>query len=558
MPRWTRLVFATYLSCGALAIGGCDRHEDGDTESPTHAGKPKTERMKPPPRNMPKPLPLPAKPLFAVHIADPGQAITALAELTGHTDLRGLLAELATSNPIGLDPLLARHVDLERPWSAAVVDGQLVVQLPIDRSRLAYVAKMYSTQPKLGDFGAVSLQRTASNASVAAAWLDEPNAMLTLAGNERGIATGRELAHAYGKHAVFATIDGVELRKQVPEIPFGRIGVEGKTVGDFHVAVEGLGAVEGLDKITDGALTGLLGGPDLAAGASSRYAAYQSTVKQLISEATRAVSKQNFLVRGVLEDMLKRYNTVLRSWNGRVMVGIGPKHHVLLAMGADDPSKAVGALGSLIDTANDNLDLARTFGVSVPNLRFKRNAASAAGINVHTLTVDKARSVLPAELTPLIDKGGALRVAFAGSPHAGAVMFAAGPDAAGALTRWLDHSKGGQTGAQSTAHLIAASIAVEPATLQALQGAETIAPVLALAAERAPTHAVVTHQADRYDVHVQGPLPKVDPKRIAPEAIGRGAADPRGRAQPGVAPARGMPPGRAPAAGPRAAPRSTG
>lgn len=535
MPRLSRLALAICLTSGALATNGC--HRKVGTDEPTHH-RVKAERPKPPPKNMPKPLPLPAKPLFAVHVADPAQAMTALGELSGRGDLRGLLAELAESTTIGFDPALAHHVDLQRPWSAAVVENQLVVNLPIDRQQLRSVAQLLANKQKVGDFGAVSLGRQPGTMSLAMAWLDEPNATLALAGTEQGIATARELAHEYGKHGIFATLDGNELRKHVPEFPFVRVGVEGEHVGDFHVVLEQPSHIEGLDRISEGALTGLLHSGDLVAGASSRYAGYQAVVKKMISDATRMVDKQNFLVQGVLQDMLKRYNTVLRSWNGKVMVGLGPKQHVVIAMGADDPGKAAGALGNFISAANDNLELARTFGVSVPRLHFKRKVAQAAGVDVHRLVVDKARSFLPPELAPLIHKDGALHIAFAGSQHSGAVMFAAGPDATTALTRWLEQTKGAPAAPSSNGHLIAASIAVEPETLQGLQGAESLGPLLALAPQRPPTSAVVTRKADVYDVHVKGPLPKVDPKKIAPDAAVRPQRMPvtRGPVPPGHVP----------------------
>src|SRR5262249_42225337 len=108
-----------------------------------------------------------------------------------------------SSTTIGFEPALAAHVDLQRPWSAAVVEGQLVVQLPIDRDHLRNVAQLFASKPKAGDFGAVSLGHAAGTTSVAMAWLDEANSVLALAGNERGIATARELDHAYGKHGIF-------------------------------------------------------------------------------------------------------------------------------------------------------------------------------------------------------------------------------------------------------------------------------------------------------------------------------------------------------------------
>jgi hypothetical protein len=536
MPRWSRLALAAFL---VSAAAGC--HEKQGTRSPTREHRVKAERPKPPPRNMPRPLPLPSKPQLAVHVGDPAQAITAMGELSGRNDLRGLLAELASSTTIGFDPALAKHVDLSRPWSAAVVENQLIVQLPVDRSHLTHVAQLLANKPKVGDFGAVSLGQAPGTMSVAMAWLDEANGVLALAGNERGLATARELDRAYGKHGIFVTIDGAELRKHVPEFPFARVGVEGENVGDFHVVLEQPTGIEGLDQITEGALTGLLGNHELVAGASSRYAGYQSVVKKLISEATRTVDKQNFIVKGVLQDMLARYNAVLRSWNGKVMVGLGPQQHVVLAMGAEDPKKAAGALGSLIDSLNDNLQLAQTFGISVPRLHFKRKVLQGAGVDVHTLTVDKAKSILPAELAPLVAKDGALRIAFAGSPHSGAVMFAVGPEPAHSLQRWLEAAKGSSSAPQSSGHLIAASIAVEPEQLEGLRGAESLGPFLALAPERAPTSAVVTRKADVYDVHVKGPVPKVDPRRIAPTTTLDTRAHPPGT--PGPAHAGRVPPG---------------
>ncbi|HWB77740.1 MAG TPA: hypothetical protein VG755_22390, partial [Nannocystaceae bacterium] len=64
----SRLALAICLTSGALAANGC--HRKTGTDEPTHH-RVKAERPKPPPKNMPKPLPLPARPMFAVHVADP-------------------------------------------------------------------------------------------------------------------------------------------------------------------------------------------------------------------------------------------------------------------------------------------------------------------------------------------------------------------------------------------------------------------------------------------------------------------------------------------------------
>lgn len=518
MRRWQRLLLGSALALSPLTA--C-KHDGAETtaapERRTAEGK---RREAKPPASMPRPYALPAKPQFAAHLAAPAPALVALGQTTGlGVDPRGVLRTLLTQVGLPFEASLVPSFDLARPWSAALVEGQLIVQVPIERVRLAEVASMLGSRPKVGKFGAVDLQRGATTPAGAPAglalvppklaWLDTANGVLALASDERGLATARELAHGYGKHGVFATIDGAEIRKAVPTFPFARVVAQGENIGDFRVSAEGDGTIDGLSEITEGALTGLLSSPSIVAGASSRYAKYQTVVKDLISTATREVNKQNFLVKGVLEDMLKRYNTVLRSWNGRVLVGLGPRNHIVLALGADDPARASNSVIGLIDAVLGNLDLARTFGVSVPKLRFKRNRSTAAGVNVHVLAVDNARKLLPPEFASLVDEQGALRIAFAGSPHAGAVAVAIGPTAAESLADWLEQTKGATPGNKSTDHLLAATVAVDGESLAQLDRVQSLAPLLGLQAERAPTQAVVTRKGEAFDVHVTGPVPKV-------------------------------------------------
>ena len=522
MSSRPKLFVASLLFASAVAVPACK--PDRTSHSEPQAGGKVVERQPARPRGMPRPLPLPSHPKFAVHVAIPQQALAALGQLTGQgSDPRAVMRMLAAEIPAAFGAAtFFDAVDLERPCSAVLVENQLVIRFGIRPGAMTDTRRMLASRPAVGNFGAVELARPTEGDPVdpappRLAWLDDDTATLTLATDERGLATGRELAGTYGKAGLFLTIDGAEIRKAVPQFPFDRIGLEGKSVADFHITAQGDGAIEGLDQITEGALTGLLSTPELAAGVSSRYAKYESVVKSMISEASRTVEKQNFLVQGVLEDMLKRYKSVLRSWNGRVMVGVGPKAHLITALGSDDPKKGAAALTSLIDAVMGNLDLARTFGVSVPKLRFKRNRMVAAGVSIHVLAVENARKSLPPELAGLIDDKGDLRIAFGGSENAGAVLFAVGPTATESLARWIESTKDAAPGHKTKGDLVAATFAVDAGAIPGLaSGSPSLATLLTLAPQRAPTEVVATRKDTAFDIHVTGPVPKVAARRVAP------------------------------------------
>jgi len=524
MPTWPKLIAASLLVAGSVIAPACRRDPGSTAAKPTARGTNEiVERETRKPRGMPRALPLPAKPAFAVHVASPEIALAAIGSFTGQgTEPRAVLKSLMQAAPTGYGVGFYEQVDLSRPWTAAIVENQLVIRLAIRRSSVLDVERLLAGKPAVGSFGAVELIKPTEGADLdpqppRLALLDRGSATLTLAVDERGLATARELGSAYGKDALFLTVDGAQIRKGVPEFPFDRVSLIGRGVDDFHVTTEGGGQIEGLEDITEGALTGILAFPELAVGAASRYAKHDAVVKTMIADASRTVDKQNFLVRGVLEDMLKRYKAVLRSWNGRVMAGVGAKGHLMLALGSDDPSKAAWSATSLIESVLDNLDLARTFGVSVPKLRWKRNRSVTAGVTVHVLALENAKKQLPSELAALLDERGDLRIAFGGSAHAGAVMVAIGPDASNSLIRWIEATKGATPGSKTTDQLVAASIAVDAGSIPGLRSGEIELPtIIGLVAERAPTMVIVKRKDANFDLHVTGPMPKVTQPRAAP------------------------------------------
>ncbi len=478
--------------------------------------------------SLPRPLPLPDKPAAAVHVAAPAEALAAIAQ--GGEDGHALLRRLVAQGGPRFETSLIDHVDLGRAWSAALLGKQAIIAVPIARDRMGQVARLLATKKANGDFGAVELARPDGEAGPKLAWLDGVNSALYFADDLAGLATGPELGRAYGKRRLFATIDGEHLQSLGVPADLGRITAEGDNVADVHVRTEGSVGIPWLDQISEGAFTGLLSSRELVGAVTTRYAHHQQTVKKLIGEATRAVDGQNFLIRGVLDDMLKRYNATLRSWNGRVLLGLGPKRHVAVALGADDPKRATGAFAGLLDAAIDNISLARNFGVNAPRIRFKRNKATSAGVSIHVLALEGARKQVPADFAALVDDKGDLRIAFGASDRAGAVMFMIGPECDSALARWIEQTTGSERGDETARDLVAASFSGDAESLASLAQTESIGALLGLVSTRAPTVAVVSRAGAGFDAHVRGPMPKVA-SRPRPSAAQR-----RGRVRQPIAP----------------------
>jgi len=517
----SRLSLASVLLLGTiLGAPACKRTASGDGDAPggrVARGEGRRAAARP---NLPRPYALPDKPPMAVHVGVPAQVLAGIDVYLGRKteDPRALLRSLAnTRGP--LEVALVSFVDLRRPWDAATIEGATIANIPIEKGHVPDVKRLLEGKPAEGKFGAVNLQRAADDPGPKLAWLDEQSATLVLADDLRGLATGSELGRKYGKQQLSFTIDAAQAKAQgAIEFPFARINLGGEGIHDFHVTTEGPATIEGLETITDGALTGLLSSPEIAAAATSRYAGYQQIQKSLTSRANRMLDDQNFLVRGVIEDMVKRFNTVVRSWNGRVLIGVGPQRHVVVALGTEDPARASNSIVSLVNSVMGNIELASSFGVSVPRFKFRKNRATSNGVPIHVVALANARKQIPAEFASLLDSEGNLRIAFAGSPRAGAVMVAIGPEAAETLSRWIDHTKQATPGNATRDHFAAATLAVSTAALAPLTEQQSAASILQLRPDRPPTSAVVQKKGEGFDIHVRGP---------APARVQRAAARPR-------------------------------
>ncbi len=453
---------------------------------------------------MPKPLALPATPTAAVHVSAPKTLLTeALSYAPGSSPQpRELLRRAVQASGSPFEAKLVPFVGLSRPWNLAVVDGQTIMHVPLRPDSVDKVGALLASKKAKGDFGAVEINRGPDNDGPKLAYLDRGAKTLTLADDLRGIATGPELQRAYGKQPIFISVSRKQAARYGVQLPVQRITATGTGVEDLEVAIKGAPAIPELGELQKGALTGLLESPQIAVGGSSKYRNYKQPVESIISRAKRETSKQNFLIRGNLEDMTKRLASMLRSWNGRVMVGVGPANHLLVGLGANNVGKMSKSTQFFMRGVIDNIKTAKTFGVGVPAVRFNPNVLQGAGSQIHTVVLDGARKYVPAELHNVIGPDGKLRIAMAFPNRAGAGMLVVGAQAKEVMQRWLEDTKKATPGAKTVDHFASATVAVGPKAIQRVVASPQAA--AGLQANRPPTKLVLRRDGEDYTLRIKG------------------------------------------------------
>ncbi len=464
----------------ALSSTACRHPKSPDGKRPVDDKPETTVQIR-----LPEPLPLPADPRAAAWIASPSQAIARLEPYSPvAVDARAAGRELlAATTTTELAELISAAIDLDAPFANVVLDEEEVIRLSISADQRTGLQAALAKLDKVGEFGAVALPRPplaegeppprAGRAKAWLAWIDEQDGgALVLANSERGLVTARNLDEAYGKQPVFFTLDPSALPLPI-DVPVTRVRGEGD-LARLHVDVV---MTQGADPLAEipiaaGTMSGLLHGPGVALGASSRYAEHEQTVKQVIAEVNAQVAELPFLMRGIGEDLAKKLNTTLRSWDGRLLVALGPSGHVRLAYGADDPEKAKVAALRLLQTVVDNIKLARNFVSEIPRVTLRRNVATGDGQSIDVVVLHDALGTVPSELRSLVDAERKLNVAMAWSERAGGGVIVVGPRAPDELARWLDETAKAPSGADTKEQLFAAMVAAEPTTLRTLMQAE--------------------------------------------------------------------------------------
>jgi hypothetical protein len=475
---------------------------------------------------LPDPLPLPEHPKVASWIAQPSSAIAMIAPYSPvPIDLReGATQMFANLTEPALAAELGRALNLQAPFANVMLDdGQEVVRLSLTSESRTTLAGRLGELEAVGKFGAVRLPKpppppSADGSQPPAraggrewlAWIDEGDGgTLVLANSLEGLVTGRTLAGAYGQQPVFFTVDPSQLPLQV-DVPFER--VTGR--GDLSAVVIEAQALEGQNPFAElpletGTLAGLLDAPQISAGASSRYADHEETVREIIIEVNSAVDRLPFLVRSIGEGIAAKLASALRTWDGRALVALGPANHVRIAYGTGDVEKSRVAVLRLLQSVVDNISLARNFSSDVPRVSLRRKVAKVEGVDIETLVIhDAAR--FASELRPFVDEEGRLNIAMAWSERAGGGMIVIGPKPKTELTHWLEETKSSQDHSATATQLVAASFAANPEQLRPLLGGPDIAleQLLALSATGPRWRVTVTDKgAGKYIIDVLTPGP---------------------------------------------------
>ncbi|MCB9569718.1 MAG: hypothetical protein H6710_21290 [Myxococcales bacterium] len=479
---------------------------------------------------LPSPHPLEASPQIGAYVRDPAAALdVARATLPGVPSLAevaGLV--LASQAPAEVAEGIAPMIAERRPWAAAIVAGEEILHLPLLPDQTDAAVKLLARYPAEGKFGAVQLPGAAVQLPAGGvdgppprprlAWVDRQHNALAIAETLEGLVTARELPRGYGSQPVWLSAAGAKLSEYV-DFPYARVSASGTGLDDLTITIEA-DPQRGLPRspeLAAGALTNLHAGDALALAASTRWARHEVEVKGIIRQIRAQVDAAGFAAKMMLQPLADQAITVLKSWNGRVFVGIGPSRHLALALGADEPMRAGQALARFLKTAIDNLELARMFVSDVPKLSLRRHSKSP---EIHVLTMQGARKQVPQSLGGLLDERGSLKVAFSFTPKSGAVFMTIGADAETAIAAWAESIEAAPPASESAGDLIAVTVALSPGQLQELLGradpndaSALMIAGLDLGAGRPPTQLVIREEADRYVVTSKGPASTVAPLR---------------------------------------------
>ena len=521
MSRLAALALALAL---AAPSGGCKKQPQ---QRPVRQGR--DEVAAPADPRLPAAHPLAREPDAGAFVEAPAALALAADAFVPAAPSLAEAAELLlrTQGPDDWAQATAQALDGQRPWAGAHVAGEDVVHLPLTKARVDQVQGLLARYPKRGDFGAVELPRAglelrggdliptagkppAASARLRFAWVDAAGATLTLADTPEGLATGRELPRTYGGRPLWFSLGEARGKELLGRFPYGRIQGGGAGLHSLDItAVARPGQpLPVLRDLAPGALTGALS-KDLAVGATTRWTGYKDAVRDAIHEMQAQVDRAGFAGKMMLDPIADQATRVLKTWNGRVLVGVGPARHVRVALGAEDPHAAHRGLLTLVRDISDNLQLARMFVSNVPNVALKKVGDTP---DVWLLSVSGITNQLPAEVRTLADDG-RLRVAFSSSAHAGALLLVIGPRADAELKTWVAEANAGASGKDGMKDLASASLAAGPqALIPLLQAGDSpkklLGAVLGLGADRAPTRVVLRQVDQRFEISVRGPEPK--------------------------------------------------
>ena len=471
--------------------------------------------------HLPRSHELSREPDAAMHVAAPAATLAAVA---GYLPVAPSLAELtsqvlATQGPNDWARAVGPQIDGVRPWTGASVAGEDILHFPLQPGGAARVNESLAKFPKRGEFGAAVLPAAAlvvrggllelakAPGPQRLAWVDPATETLTIAGTLEGLATGRELAGAYGKQPLYFSIAEARGAALFGKFPYGRIVAVGPGLHHLDITASARPgqALPVLRDIAPGPLAGALAGKGIAAGVSTRWTGYKYAVREATHQMQVQVDRTGFAGKMMLDPIADQATRVMKMWNGRVLLAVGPAWHLRRGLRADDPHAAHRGLLTLLRDITDNLQLARMFVSNIPNASLKKLGDNP---DMWLLTASGIANQFPPALRGLLDDG-RLRLAFNGSAHVGGVLIVIGPRADSELKAWLAEAGAAVDGKEGMKELAHATAAVSPAAVASLlqQGTleRLLAAVLGLSADRPPTQLVMRQSGSNYEITVRGP-----------------------------------------------------
>lgn len=225
------------------------------------------------------------------------------------------------------------------------------------------------------------------------------------------------------------------------------------TVTDLDDALSRLDA-------TTGAMTSLVSFGEFLAAGSFAWTGSETLIRQFVVQSGEMVSQQPFLIRGAVEEISRRANAFVRTFDGRLMAGIDESGAVAFAMGSRDPKTSGVALLRLVGGLADDLSLLGTFFDGLPTIALRKNVGDAAGEPIHRIRLGNLGGSVPAAARGLLDARGRLELHVAFSRRAGAGMFVVGNEGLQLMRDWLKHVGKAPDAAASAQDLLGLRLAV--------------------------------------------------------------------------------------------------
>jgi len=514
-PRHVALA-AALVTATVLAAPGCKKAPQRVATSATIDAPPRARTPAGP--RLPAAHQLSQTPDAGAFIARPAEVLAGIDAYVPETPSLAAVAEftLRMQAPAELASKLAPQIAGDRPWAGVHVAGEDIVVLPVRPG--SAVADALKGFPASGDFGAVELPAPTADSTPRdrkppgprLAWLDGQTHNLVFADTLQGLATSRQLPATYGSRPIWFTL-GEARARAVADFPYARVAAAGQGLHslDIHVVEAPGQPLPSSPDLGPGALTGMLKVPELAAGISTRWPGHKKAVADAIKQMNAGVDRAGFAAKLMLDPLVDQAAKALRRWNGRVLIGTGPAHHLRLGLGADDPAAGYRDLVGCLRTLVDNLSLARMFA-DVPGASFKKVGDNPT---VYLLTVDGVARHVPSVGKSLLDDKGRLRVAMAANERAGGLLVVIGPNPMPVVQSWAKAAAEGEPAKESTNDILAAVLGAGPEQLRALLENPTsqsalVTSALKLDADRPPTLMVVQRKPDRYFAAVRGPEPE--------------------------------------------------